>query len=384
MTSPLFGNTSAPANPTLVKEKEPDVIDFSALQATPVTSGAIAPISAEANVVPSASKERSIEILRNTIPAQYLENVGSAHSSALAQVSTQILSHVTSSDLGSFGDRLGEVIVLTKGLSPEQFRQQKGFFGKIRGMLGNAKERMLQEFNSVSTQLDRLVAEIGSHKQQQDRAIDVLEKMYAANYEEYQKLNAEIDQAIKVIDQREAQLATIDSGVLDPMEVQIYADEKNKVARLKQRVHELTASLRVAEQTAPEIRQFQDNSRKLVEKFQIVQTIGIPIWKKQFSLAVMNMDQERSANVIKEFEDMTNEIMVKNAQMLKTNSVAIANLTAQTMVKAETVEQVNTLLIEMLTETQQITSQSDQTNKEAAKRMKASNDKLLETMRKTS
>lgn len=378
MTSPLFNATNNQSQPQATTTATPGIRSFATLQAEPVVENtALAVVTSSAPVV--VDKEQTLVALRNTIPDNYIANVGKAHATKIGAISEQVLGQVKASDMGEFGKQFGEIIKLTKNIRPDDFKQ-KGFLGRIKGWVSNAREELLQEFNTVSAQMDRLVAGLDSHMKTHEASQEALKRLYDANYAEYLALDQEIKQTQEVIVERNRQLETIDASLLNPMEVQILADERNKVARLQQRVHELTASLRVAEQTAPEIKQLQTNASRLVDKFAIAQTVGIPIWKKQFSLAIMQLGQEKSVEVIQEFETSMNEMMVRNAQNLKTTSVEIAKQTASTMIKADTVEQVNAHLIELLTETKNILDESEKENQESAKRMLASNAKLREAI----
>ena len=378
MTTPLFNAGASQPTPQPTATATPGLRSFSTLQAAPVVeTNALAVVTPA--TVPVANKEQALAALHNTIPDNYISNVGKAHSSNIGNISEQVLGQVKASDMGEFGKQFGEVIKLTKNIRPDDFKQ-KGFLGKIKGWVSNAREELLQEFNTVSAQMDRLVAGLDSHMKTHETSQVALQKLYDANYAEYLALEQEIKTTQEVIAERSKQLETIDASLLNPMEVQILADERNKVSRLQQRVHELTASLRVAEQTAPEIKQLQTNASRLVDKFSIAQSVGIPIWKKQFSLAIMQMGQERSVEVINEFEASMNEMMIRNAQSLKTTSVEIAKQTASTMIKADTVEQVNAQLIEMLTETKSILDASEEENKKSAARMLASNAQLRQAI----
>ncbi|WP_459782898.1 toxic anion resistance protein, partial [Photobacterium sp. R1] len=55
---------------------------------------------------------------------------------------------------------LTEVIGLAKGVNIEALVGENNFFSKLISKVKNTKEKILAQFNSVNTQLERLVKEI--------------------------------------------------------------------------------------------------------------------------------------------------------------------------------------------------------------------------------
>lgn len=82
---------------------------------------------------------------------------------------------------------------------------------------------------------------------------------------------------------------------------------------------ELTRTISM--QMAPQIRLIQNNNMLLSEKIQSTINNTIPLWKNQMVLA-LGMDRSRQAMAAqREVTDMTNELLRKNAEMLKARTV---------------------------------------------------------------
>lgn len=312
----------------------------------------------------------------------YIQNLGKTQTTAISQVSQQVLGKVKASEMEDFGSMLSGLIAKTKSLDPKAL-SEKGFMAKVKGMFGNVKEKFLAEFNTVEQQIDRLVAELNVQQKQQSDSIPLLETMYTANFQEHQSLEAVIEEAKAVHAARSAELALVDVSGFDAMQMQAHNDNLAAMMRLDKKIHDLTVIMRLAEQTAPEIRQIQDNARMLVDKFDNIKNLTLPVWKKQFGLAILNMRQAKAAEIVSAADDATNAALERNAQMLKQNSVAIAKANQRSVVDVETLENVNNTLVSMLEEVHSVTTDAVAKRRDAEKRMVESNARLLETMKKT-
>ena len=107
-------------------------------------------------------------------------------------------------------------------------------------------------------------------------------------------------------------------------------------------------------QSAPQIKLIQNNDRVLVDKIQIAILNTIPIWKSQFVMAMGLNNQQRVLRMQREITDATNEMLVKNAELLKTNTVETAKESNRGIVDIETLQRINENLISTIEETIQI------------------------------
>ena len=71
-------------------------------------------------------------------------------------------------------------------------------------------------------------------------------------------------------------------------------------------------------QMAPQIRLVQNNDTLMSEKIQSTIVNTIPLWKSQMVLAIGINHSEQAARAQREVTDMTNELLRKNAEVLKT------------------------------------------------------------------
>ena len=76
----------------------------------------------------------------------------------------------------------------------------------------------------------------------------------------------------------------------------------------------------------------------------------LPLWKNQVVLAVTIFNQQKALQVQKEVTDTTNELLKKNAEMLKQGSLEVAKESERGIVEIETLQKVNTDLISTIEE----------------------------------
>jgi uncharacterized protein YaaN involved in tellurite resistance len=107
-------------------------------------------------------------------------------------------------------------------------------------------------------------------------------------------------------------------------------------------------------QTAPQIRLIQNNDQNLVEKIQASVLTTIPLWKNQIVIAISLYRQQKAVELQREVTDTTNELLAKNAELLKTGSAKVQREVERGVVDVETLQKVNADLIATLEETIQI------------------------------
>ena len=104
----------------------------------------------------------------------------------------------------------------------------------------------------------------------------------------------------------------------------------------------------------------QNNDRVLVDKIQTVILNTIPIWKSQFVIAMGLSNQQRVLKMQQEITEMTNAMLVKNAELLKTNTIQTAKESNRGVVDVKTLAKVNENLLSTIDETIRIQKEGRQ------------------------
>ena len=135
------------------------------------------------------------------------------------------------------------------------------------------------------------------------------------------------------------------------MAAQRLADLQQAATRFERRIHDLKLTRMIAIQTAPQIRLIQGNDQNLVEKIQSSILTTIPLWKNQIVIAISLYRQQKAVELQKQVTDTTNELLAKNAELLREGSAKVGREVERGVVDVETLQKVNADLIATLEET---------------------------------
>ena len=139
-----------------------------------------------------------------------------------------------------------------------------------------------------------------------------------------------------------------------PEDAQAVNDYQNMITRFDKKLHDLELTRMISVQMSPQIRLIQNNDTLMVEKIQTSLVNTIPLWKSQMVLALGQAHSQQAMQAQREVTNMTNELLKKNAEMLKMGSVEIAKESERGIVDIETLKATNQSLIETLEEVRTI------------------------------
>ena len=121
----------------------------------------------------------------------------------------------------------------------------------------------------------------------------------------------------------------------------------------------------VSLQMGTQTRHLQNNDTLMVEKIQSSLVNTIPLWKSQMVLA-LGMEHSRQATAAQSaVAQTTNELLKKNADMLKMGTIATAKEAERSIVDIETLQHTNEQLVSTLDEVVNIQREGAQKRKEA-------------------
>ena len=106
----------------------------------------------------------------------------------------------------------------------------------------------------------------------------------------------------------------------------------------------------VSIQMSPQIRLVQNNDTIMAEKIQSTIVNTIPLWKSQMVIAMGLAHSQQAMEAQREVTNMTNELLRKNADALKTATIETAKESERGIVDIETLKHTNEQLISTLDE----------------------------------
>lgn len=292
-------------------------------------------------------------------------NYGVAAQKSVATFSENALSSVCNKDLGEVGETLSNLVVEVKGFGQEEKKGFAGLFHKQKDKL----ELMRAQYGKAETSVNRIVSELEKHQVTLMKDIAMLDQMYELNLKYYKELTMYIIAGKK-------RLAEVRSGELEELrkkaeasglaeDAQAYNDYAQKCERFEKKLHDLELTRMVSLQMGPQTRLLQNNDTLMVEKIQSSLVNTIPLWKSQMVLA-LGMEHSRQATAAQSaVTQTTNELLKKNADMLKMGTIATAKEAERSIVDIETLQHTNEQLVSTLDEVVNIQREGAQKRKEA-------------------
>ena len=308
---------------------------------------------------------------------------GNAAQKNLADFSDSILAQVRTKDSGYVGELLTD---LSTKIDEFSQNETKGFMKKlpIIGKLVNKAEGLVSAYDKLSVKVDKIQSELEKSKLAMMKDIIMFDSLYDKNLEYFKSLQLYIQAG----EEKLSELRTITLPKLrqeaavssDPMAGQVVADFENTVDRFEKKVHDLKLSKTIAIQTAPQLRLIQNNDRMLVERVQSAIYNAIPLWKNQIIIALGLSRQQQLLKTQRAINDTTNELLRKNAEMLKINSIETAKENDRSIVDIETVRKVNEDLITTIEETIQIQRDGRAKRQSAEQELQQLEERLKNTL----
>jgi uncharacterized protein YaaN involved in tellurite resistance len=286
---------------------------------------------------------------------------------------------VRSFDAGQIGGSITDLLTQVNyiDVDPAQHSMLKRVMLQIPGLknLVMSAKKLYAKYDTVTANIDGIVKKLDQGRltilkdnnqlqtlfEQNIEYIKQLEELIVAGHMKHDELKKEVDEMEK-----------------NPDQYQDYeiADKKDFVNRLDKRLGDMAITRVITIQSLPQIRLVQSNNATMAEKVQSSITTTIPIWKNQLTLAVALMRQQAMAEINNKVYETTNQILKKNSEMLKTNSIDIAKQNERGVADVAVLKQVNTDLISTLNEIQRIKADGEVARRTVSKELESLEQEL--------
>lgn len=313
-------------------------------------------------------------------------NYGATTQSKVAQFSDSALSNVRNKDLGEVGEMLSGLITQLKNFDVDE--HEKGLKALFQKQ-SNKLDTLRVKYSKVETNVNTITSELEKHQVTLMKDIEILDRMYAVNLDYYKELSIQILAGKKKLEEvRATQLADLQKAAElsgSPEDAQKAKDLAEQCDRFEKKLYDLELTRTIALQTAPQIRMVQSSDTMMVEKIQSTIVNTIPLWKNQMVIALGVDHATKAAKAEREVNDMTNELLRKNADKLKMATVAAAKESERGIVDIETLRYTNEQLISTIDEVMTIQKEGREKRREAESELVRLEgqlkDKLLEASR---
>ena len=321
-----------------------------------VVDNANNPTGVDENILSDAEKKqvedfaKQINIKDSNVVLQY----GSGAQKKMADFSEKAIGNVKTKDMGEVGKLLSDVVIELKNFNEDD---EKGIFGFFKKQT-NKLQVLKTKYDKAEVNIGKITDALESHQVTLMKDTAMLDQMYELNLTHFKELTMYIIAGKKRLyevrntELKELQEKAAASG--KPEDAQAVRDLDAQCTRFEKKLYDLELTRTVAMQTAPQIRLVQENDIVMSEKIQSTLVNTIPLWKTQMALALGIEHAGQAAKAEREVNDMTNQLLTKNAEMLHQASVDVAKESERGIVDIETLTKTNETLINTFDEVMQI------------------------------
>jgi uncharacterized protein YaaN involved in tellurite resistance len=284
--------------------------------------------TADAGVKAEVEKRKAEIDMSNT---QSIIRFGSAAQAELQVISQEMLTGVRNKDAGPAGDSLREIVTSLRGFSVRELdpNRKQSWWEKL---LGRTKPmaQFMARYETVQDQIEKVTGELLKHEHTLLKDVKSLDKLYEKTLDFY-------DELALYIAAGEAKIADLDATDIPAKEAEVEASPEDRQvimaqelrdlrsARddLERRVHDLKLTRQVTMQSLPSIRLVQENDKSLVTKINSTLVNTVPLWETQLAQSVTIHRSREAATVVRDANDLTNDLLTKNAKNLKQANIEI-------------------------------------------------------------
>lgn len=325
--------------------------------------------AAETEAIPAPQGEMDDSMLseeQKQMVSEFVEKIDLRNSNAILQYgagtqkkmadfSEKALENVKTKDMGEIGDMITDLVVELKSFDVEEEEKGIGAFFKKRA---NKLTALKAKYDKTEVNVNKITTALEAHQIQLIKDTQMLDRMYEMNLNYFKELSMYILAGKKKLQAaRETELTALRekaaaSGL--PEDAQAAKDYEGLIDRFEKKLHDLELTRTIALQTAPQIRLVQGSDTVMAEKIQSTIVNTIPLWKSQMVIALGVEHSTQAAEAQRAVTDMTNELLKKNADRLKTATIEAAKESERGIVDIETLKHTNESLISTLDEVMKI------------------------------
>ncbi len=300
----------------------------------------------------------------------------------ISRFSDQILHNMRTTKVEDSGELLKQLGRIMDKFDKKDFeKSSEGFFGKLFKKGEKMVEKLFGKYQTMGNEIDKVYVEVSKYQSEMVNSTTMLERMYEENYQYFLELEKyAVAGQMKAEEIKSNQLPQLESRAQGGDQIASMQVEtlRNAVELLEQRVYDLEMAKMVSLQTAPQIRLLQRGNTKLIGKINSAFVTTIPIFKNGLIQAMAAKRQKLVADSMNELDRRTNEMLVRNAQNISTQSVDIARLAGRPSIKIETIEESWSIIMKGMQETKSIEEENKRLREEGTKRL----EQLQENFRK--
>lgn len=302
---------------------------------------------------------------------------GQSPSAELSKISDELLSTVKNPNQAEASQMLQQLTAIMDKCDLEELKdheKQQGIIAKIFKKASDQLEKIFAKYDNVTKDLDKVTVTLRQYENEISKSNKDLERMQEANRNYFTALEKYVAAGELGLVEIDNYKASVEQSGKSPDEIRMTIQKLDMMREmLAQRTMDLMVAENVALQTQPMLQTMIMANFNLQRKINSAFIISLPIFKNAIVQAIQLKKQAIQAKAMKDLDEKTNELLLRNAQNTANQSVQIAKLASGQAVDMNTLEQTYAAIQKGIEDTKRITDEM------AAERTR--NSQTLENMK---
>ena len=300
----------------------------------------------------------------------------------IADFSDAALACVKTTETGEVGDMLVKLVGELKGFDSDA-EPPKGV-KKIFHNAGKQLTGLKAKYDMVEKNVDTISVSLENYQIRLLKDISMFEHLYDTNLQYFRELSMYIIAGAEKLDEvRQTELAALQNKAAisgDMMDAQMANDLSALCDQFEKKLFDLKLTRQVSMQMAPQIRLLQNNDSLLVERIQSTLSNTLPLWKGQIVLSLGLHNSQQALKAQTAVTNMTNDLLRKNAEMLRIGTVETAREAERGIIDINTLIKTNQSLIDTINDVIDIQTEGRQQRIQAEQSLQKMENELKQKL----
>lgn len=329
-------------------------------------------------VDPNTYRERRQVAIPRDITS--INRLGSDCGKGVSDISGQLLDRVKISEAGDVGKGITDVLALTQKIDFSNINpEQRGIVAKLRNIFTDTKVKVLSEFQTVTEQMEMVVASLDTGVNRMHGETDWLVQHIQANNNYIDEMQDLEESLVSAITEEQARLTAMKA---DPaVRTNAIFDQSGVVDALESRLDTIMRFAHLAKLTDPQLKSMLVVNQSNIRKFEGIQTDLIPTWKSRLSMELLSLQQSRDNELSKAYDETANRIIVETSKTVGKNMVDAAKAANRPTVSTETLRAVQQNIVGSLQEVIKTNKDARDDRTKGIAELRKMNDELDRSMR---
>jgi uncharacterized protein YaaN involved in tellurite resistance len=297
---------------------------------------------------------------------------GSDAANAISAAADTVLKSMSLESLDKTSTMMTQLHKIMKNFDIAEVQGEQKGLAKIFSSPQRQLEKVLGKYKTMDKDVEKIYVELKQYEDEIKKANQTLADMFNANVNTYHDLVKYIlagEQAGReiaaYIEQRRKDMETTGDNSI-AFEIQ---NLEQGLMMMEQRTQDLKTVENIAMQSIPMLKAMEFSNMNLVRKINSAFIITLPVFKQSLAQAMLLKRQAIQSESLAKLDQVTNEMLIKNAQNTVANTQNIMRQASQASVKAETLEQTWQIIMTGIADTRKIQEDSRQQRVEDGKKL---------------